>query len=620
MKNTGKKLAWGSVGFVLIMCISTVIVLADFQQGMEKREYEMQLEALQEYSQLDAVIVERTLEGYLSTMEGMASFLGVKPMDMEDGMAYLESVAGSQDFKRLGLVDEKGILWATDGSRVDISDRSYLRDVREQKSYVITESENSRITGQEMFVIAMPVLGSGGELQGILHGAIQLEDFEPYESIESEEARRYIQVIDRKGNYILRNYYIDRGMPEYDTFFEGLLGSEGDMPGEDLIAMIQSGETILTERNYEGTDYIEYFQPLQLNEWYVVTSLQKEEITLEVSHYLRSRIYPLIIRIVCIIMFACGAALFYLRKMGGMELKEEEKLREQLLSGADGFLVVDVKEDRILQGTEELLRPCGKEASFSELLMFWEQERIPEEYHRYTLSALSVEAMAEDFRKGIKTKVVEYPVLNEDGGTSWTECEIKLKEDGERLIAYNIYRDISSKKQMELLWKEEAERDYLTGLYNRSGCMKQMEQLLQTQEQREGRKHAFVLLDLDNFKAVNDRLGHNVGDKALQEVAGILREHFREYDLICRLGGDEFVVLLQDMADGTIEKKMNSVLEKLRLTFTEGDVSVSITASAGIALIPDHGVDFERVYRKADAALYKVKEQGKDSFEIFMEN
>ena len=150
--------------------------------------------------------------------------------------------------------------------------------------------------------------------------------------------------------------------------------------------------------------------------------------------------------------------------------------------------------------------------------------------------------------------------------------------------------------------------------------MKQMEQLIQTQEQREGRKHAFVLLDLDNFKAVNDKLGHNVGDKALQEVAGILREHFREYDLICRLGGDEFVVLLLDMADGTIEKKMNSVLEKLHLTFTEGEVSVSITASAGIALIPDHGVDFERIYGKADAALYKVKEQGKDSFEIFMEN
>lgn len=124
-------------------------------------------------------------------------------------------------------------------------------------------------------------------------------------------------------------------------------------------------------------------------------------------------------------------------------------------------------------------------------------------------------------------------------------------------------------------------------------------------------------MDLDNFKKLNDTLGHQKGDQALQDVANILRQHFREYDIVCRLGGDEFMVFVQNIPRNVIEKNIGSLLKKLMLTYEKEEKKVCITVSAGIYLIEETGHDFRELYQKADETLYRVKNSSKNGYRIY---
>lgn len=115
----------------------------------------------------------------------------------------------------------------------------------------------------------------------------------------------------------------------------------------------------------------------------------------------------------------------------------------------------------------------------------------------------------------------------------------------------------------------------------------------------------------------NDTLGHQSGDRALREVAQILRHHFREEDVVARLGGDEFMVLFRapDSRE-RLENRLQQLMDKLHLQYEGGEKTVCITGSAGVAVAPDAGTALDVLYKKADAALYQVKQSKKGGFRI----
>lgn len=137
----------------------------------------------------------------------------------------------------------------------------------------------------------------------------------------------------------------------------------------------------------------------------------------------------------------------------------------------------------------------------------------------------------------------------EDGTARWYSCSIHMETDMEKKhhIAYIVYKNIDAKKRIELLMTERADRDYLTELLNRRSAIEQIKGFMADIHPDGVHTHAFLILDLDQFKEINNSLGHMRGDKALQDVATVLKYHFREYDVISRLGGDEFMVFAKDM-------------------------------------------------------------------------
>ena len=181
-----------------------------------------------------------------------------------------------------------------------------------------------------------------------------------------------------------------------------------------------------------------------------------------------------------------------------------------------------------------------------------------------------------------------------------------------RLIV--VISDIDRRKKEALALRQKAEHDLLTGLYNRVTVTGMIDAVIAQSEK--GVRHALFVVDIDDFKTVNDHLGHLKGDELIVETAARLRRLFREEDIVGRIGGDEFVVFLRNITSvDLIVRKA----ENIGAAFRENpDPAVGgISGSIGISFYPYDGSSYEELFRKADAAMYAAKNGGKDSFRIY---
>jgi diguanylate cyclase (GGDEF)-like protein/PAS domain S-box-containing protein len=180
-----------------------------------------------------------------------------------------------------------------------------------------------------------------------------------------------------------------------------------------------------------------------------------------------------------------------------------------------------------------------------------------------------------------------------------------------------ILSDITDKCRLEKEIEFRANYDLLTGLANRSLLIERLDQALKT-SRRQKEPAAVLFIDLDHFKRVNDRLGHSVGDKLLQEAADRLRQCTRETDTVARQGGDEFVVVLTRIKGGDDAARVaEKIIAALAAPFQLDASIVSIGASIGIALAPDDGSDVDTLFRNADLAMYRAKSLGRNGYQFF---
>ncbi len=178
-------------------------------------------------------------------------------------------------------------------------------------------------------------------------------------------------------------------------------------------------------------------------------------------------------------------------------------------------------------------------------------------------------------------------------------------------------QEIAERKRAEETIRQMAYHDPLTGLPNRRLFHDRLE-LEMAHARRNGHKLGVMLLDLDHFKEVNDTLGHSMGDQLLQAVSERLRSLLRKSDTVSRLGGDEFILILPEIvrwedAAGVATK----ILEALRDPVEFDGHEIRITTSVGIALYPDDGEDGDALMKSADIAMYRVKDQGRDNYQLY---
>lgn len=256
--------------------------------------------------------------------------------------------------------------------------------------------------------------------------------------------------------------------------------------------------------------------------------------------------------------------------------------------------------------------------SFSSLVRYvsdhfiYELDR--EKYRRF----FSREVLLSRYYMGKKELSTEYRRLNSAGKPYWVSTTSQLLPDpySEDIKLLVLMQDVDAQKQEEDRLQKLSQMDSLTGLFNRRTITEMIDLLLDTLDG--SKQYAFIMIDLDHFKELNDTLGHLVGDQALIDIGQTLRQLLNEDDLLGRLGGDEFIVFLQYNSSMLyLEQKIEKICQSLVQSFDQG---VLISGSLGVALAPRDGSRFVDLYQKADIALYRAKKYGRNQYVFYKDH
>ena len=225
-----------------------------------------------------------------------------------------------------------------------------------------------------------------------------------------------------------------------------------------------------------------------------------------------------------------------------------------------------------------------------------------------------------NIENGSAYEMVEVRIATAKGRYLW--CRIRataIRSKGGALekIA-GIIINIDAEKQAEQALQDRAERDSLTKLLNKDAGRRQAEEYFLRFP--DGVHSALLIIDLDNFKQVNDQYGHLFGDAVLTQVAREIKKLFRSQDIVSRIGGDEFLVLMRGVSDyRLVESRCQRLLNVFQNIFQNQKRRLPLSCSVGIALSPEHGKTYFELFNKADRALYWAKAKGKNSFVFYNE-
>ncbi|MFZ3175197.1 MAG: EAL domain-containing protein [Thiobacillus sp.] len=225
-------------------------------------------------------------------------------------------------------------------------------------------------------------------------------------------------------------------------------------------------------------------------------------------------------------------------------------------------------------------------------------------------------AMAENESVGLGADCV---LVHRDGSESAIEDSAAPIHNREGRVtgAVIVFHDVSESRAMALEMAHLAQHDFLTGLPNRLLLTERFSHAIGL-AQRHTKQVGLLFLDLDNFKHINDSLGHAVGDRLLQSVANRLVECVRTTDTVCRLGGDEFVILLAEVGQPQDAAHIAETLRAaLAMPHQVNGHELHINLSIGISVFPDDGIDVDTLMQNADTAMYHAKASGRDNYQFF---
>ena len=294
----------------------------------------------------------------------------------------------------------------------------------------------------------------------------------------------------------------------------------------------------------------------------------------------------------------------------------EERYDLAMSVANDGLFDWNMETDEVLFDSRYYTMAQYKPGDFPQSYEQWEQ-RIHVEDRAQVISRV------QDYIDGKINKYdTEFRFLRKDGSYMWIRARggiVSHDKTGKPLRFLGTHSDITDRKKIEEQITTHAYYDSLTSLPNRFLSLERLDLLIKKAERKQY-KIAVLFLDLDDFKKVNDSLGHEVGDRVLIEAASRLKSIIRNEDTVGRLGGDEFILLLDGLKKSTdAEPVAKKLIQKFQLPFTIDKRELILTTSVGIAIYPEDGSTAARLLRHADAAMYNAKALGRNTFSFFTE-
>lgn len=228
--------------------------------------------------------------------------------------------------------------------------------------------------------------------------------------------------------------------------------------------------------------------------------------------------------------------------------------------------------------------------------------------------------LMESARQGKAYSEAEFRIQNAQNVYIW--CRIRatgqFNKAGRAVKAVGVIVDIDAEKKMAQALMEKAEKDTLTGLYNKMTAQTLVADFIR--QSGLGQQGALFILDIDNFKLVNDSKGHMFGDAVLTHIAEELKKQVRSSDIVGRIGGDEFLVFFKNIPNEEFcKKRAEQIIAMFQTLFADEKKAYHVSCSIGVSIFPRDGKGFQQLYQMADIALYNAKYNGKNCCEVYHE-
>ena len=383
--------------------------------------------------------------------------------------------------------------------------------------------------------------------------------------------------------------------------------------GEEIAKKFKEEDAFTCQFEGKGNQYYISAEGIGYNGWHIVLLVRSPDVLIQSKTFLKSVVVTGVTLIALTALLCMVLSVFLLRQR--MKLNLEKERYAVLSQFSDTVLFeYDFETDEI-----EFTSNAAKLLSIDELHL----KNISQ--NDYVLTLLHPDdrpLIRKMFRlppdaRTEETRYAEARLKTTDGEYCWFGCQYKYLIDKANSLTRIIGKlvDITNQRGREQSLMDQAQKDYLTDIYNKAG------ESVINQRLHEEQSGLFFMLDLDDFKKVNDIYGHITGDAVLSGVGVMLKEVFSEEDIIARVGGDEFVALISGRESTDLaEEKARVILEKIRTIPAAELMAEPLSVSIGIAVCPRDGGAFQELYAAADQAMYGIKKNAKGGFAFYRQS
>lgn len=616
--NLKKKIIYIFAAFIIF--ISFIIVIKSFYRIQKKIYHEMLNNYIEQIeAQTDQIINTIHLELEYSVLV-LESISESKELYLEKNKEkLLEKLRNTEHkgyFTSLGMIDRKGNVFDTKGNYKKIDDNLFLKNLRTTNTgnkYYVSDVLPTKKKNKEEILIAIP-LYEKEDYKGLLFGYYPI--IKIAEEMDYSKGQQYFQLTDTNGHYISRSFSKNSFAKSELTLWEEMARYKffDGNSAETIKKKVEEGKNGVFYFEFENKGRYVVYKPLGINKWHIFSTFTKnglndkaknfQDISKELLLYLVGLKF-----ILSFVIIGIAFTVYKVLKNQSNRLEFKNKVFKMIAGKTkDIFFEISLSEKTVIlygasNQNEEIIFSLE---NFSPEKMFATGEIQKENYNFYD----------ELYNKILNNEKIENHIIQvkKDGEWKWFRVNAVFFINS----IVGVLEDFTQEKKQEFELIEinkKSKYDFLTGLYNRETFEKEFENFM-NKDYDSNKVSAVFILDLDNFKKINDTFGHVVGDIVLKETSKILENNLRKPNFLGRIGGDEFIALVQNVNSleeiHKIAKKLNNSLRK---SYEKDNQRIVISASIGVTEVKKEN-SLKEICEKADKALYKVKYDGRDSYFI----
>lgn len=522
------------------------------------------------------------------------------------------------DFKQLTVANSSGACMANDNTySANISKKHYFQTALKGDA-TVSNGIDVDTQGEDILALSVPIYQKN-KIVGVLTGTYNRSVLDSLFSTTMFNGEGYTYIIDSTGNIIVKTDNVN-SLVKGSNYLEFIQKVELLTDKHEAIEQDFSQGSANTIHYKSGSQerYAAYY-PIGLHDWYVVSEITDDVILNQTQDL--SFITTILVSILSAILFCIFILILStIQKAESIMIKNE---RFKVISAQNQSIIFDYDINKkildISGDTDFIFGPNYPTNAPVDI------EYLVAKVHPDDVSTFY--KFIHTFMDGKMYRSFEFRFQCEDENYYWFRFSSTLVKEASlpsKLIGNLV--NVETQKNQELSLKKEAECDPLTGLLNKKALAKYVDDFLKTQ--KADSVHALFIIDLDNFKSVNDTLGHVYGDKVLLEASSKLVRVFSEKDFIGRIGGDEFATFLNLSAFDNMENAKRIIIQKgasltkaLHETYKgQNNQEVTVSASIGIAIYNKDGGNYLTLYHHADNALYETKKNGKNGYSFYAES